>query len=264
VIVLLWLGTAVLGPTLVRNDPNDQELIDALQPPSFDVVNDEAHLLGTDQLGRDILSRIVYGAGTSLQVGAIVVAIGAILGSAIGLIAAEWGGMVDEVLMRLADVQLATPFLLLAITMLALFGGSMVNMVLVLTLSTWVIYARVVRSELLHIREQEFVLAARALGAPRPRVVLHHLLPNALGLIIVLASLELSNIILLEAALSFLGAGLQPPLISLGAMVSGGRDYLAQAWWVATIPGAALAVMVLGANFVGDWLRDVLDPRRQL
>ena len=263
-IVLLWLGTAVLGPTLVRNDPNDQELIDALQPPSFDVVNDEAHLLGTDQLGRDILSRIVYGAGTSLQVGAIVVAIGAILGSAIGLIAAEWGGMVDEVLMRLADVQLATPFLLLAITMLALFGGSMVNMVLVLTLSTWVIYARVVRSELLHIREQEFVLAARALGAPRPRVVLHHLLPNALGLIIVLASLELSNIILLEAALSFLGAGLQPPLISLGAMVSGGRDYLAQAWWVATIPGAALAVMVLGANFVGDWLRDLLDPRRQL
>ena len=253
---------ALVGPAILRGDPNDQVLSDALLPPVWEDDGVAAHPLGTDNLGRDIWVRIVYGARTSLIVGVSAVGLAMVIGSLAGVLAAQWGGRVDELVMRLADIQLAIPFILLAITVLALLGGSIPNMILVLILAGWVIYARVVRSEVLHLREMEFVTAAQALGAGRLRIALRHLLPNVTGLVIVIGTLELANVIILEAALSFLGVGVRPPQVSWGAMLADGRDYLTEAWWVATMPGATITITILGVNLVGDWVRDVMDPRR--
>ena len=260
-LVLAWLGVGLVGPFVIPGDPNRQELADALRPPAWLEGGVREQPLGTDHLGRDILVRIVYGARTSMLVGVSAVALAAVAGALAGLFAAEWGGAVDEVLMRVADIQLSIPFILLAITVLALLGGSMGSMVLVLVLAGWVIYARVLRSELLYLREVEFVQGARALGASRPRVIFRHLLPNTAGMIVVVATLELANVIILEAALSFLGVGIGPPEVSWGTMLADGRDYLTTEWWIATLPGVAIAVTILGVNLVGDWVRDVLDPR---
>jgi peptide/nickel transport system permease protein len=260
-LVLAWLGVGLVGPFVIPGDPNRQELADALRPPAWLEGGVREQPLGTDHLGRDILVRIVYGARTSMLVGVSAVALAAVAGALAGLFAAEWGGAVDEVLMRVADIQLSIPFILLAITVLALLGGSMGSMVLVLVLAGWVIYARVLRSELLYLREVEFVQGARALGATRPRVIFRHLLPNTAGMVVVVATLELANVIILEAALSFLGVGIGPPEVSWGTMLADGRDYLTTEWWIATLPGVAIAVTILGVNLVGDWVRDVLDPR---
>jgi len=260
-LVLAWLGVGLLGPAVIPGDPNRQELADALRPPVWLEGGVREQPLGTDHLGRDILVRIVYGARTSMLVGVSAVALAAVAGALAGLFAAEWGGAVDEVLMRVADIQLSIPFILLAITVLALLGGSMRSMVLVLVLAGWVIYARVLRSELLYLREVEFVQGARALGASRLRVIFRHLLPNTAGMIVVVATLELANVIILEAALSFLGVGIGPPEVSWGTMLADGRDYLTTEWWIATLPGVAIAVTILGVNLIGDWVRDVLDPR---
>jgi len=260
-LVLAWLGVGLLGPVVIPGDPNRQELADALRPPVWLEGGVREQPLGTDHLGRDILVRIVYGARTSMLVGVSAVALAAVAGALAGLFAAEWGGAVDEVLMRVADIQLSIPFILLAITVLALLGGSMRSMVLVLVLAGWVIYARVLRSELLYLREVEFVQGARALGASRLRVIFRHLLPNTAGMIVVVATLELANVIILEAALSFLGVGIGPPEVSWGTMLADGRDYLTTEWWIATLPGVAIAVTILGVNLIGDWVRDVLDPR---
>jgi len=260
-LVLAWLGVGLLGPVVIPGDPNRQELADALRPPVWLEGGVREQPLGTDHLGRDILVRIVYGARTSMLVGVSAVALAVVAGALAGLFAAEWGGAVDEVLMRVADIQLSIPFILLAITVLALLGGSMRSMVLVLVLAGWVIYARVLRSELLYLREVEFVQGARALGASRLRVVFRHLLPNTAGMIVVVATLELANVIILEAALSFLGVGIGPPEVSWGTMLADGRDYLTTEWWIATLPGVAIAVTILGVNLIGDWVRDVLDPR---
>ena len=260
-LVVLWLAMGLVGPLLIHGDPNRQELADALRPPAWLEGGVRAQPLGTDHLGRDILVRIIYGARTSMLIGVSAVALAAIAGALAGLFAAEWGGGVDEVLMRLGDIQLSMPFILLAITVLALLGGSMGSMVLVLVLAGWVIYARVLRSELLYLREVEFVQGARALGASRPRVIFRHLLPNTAGLLVVVATLELANVIILEAALSFLGVGIGPPEVSWGTMLADGRDYLTTEWWLATLPGIAITVTILGVNLVGDWVRDVLDPR---
>jgi peptide/nickel transport system permease protein len=260
-LVLAWLGVGLLGPVVIPGDPNRQELADALRPPVWLEGGVREQPLGTDHLGRDILVRIVYGARTSMLVGVSAVTLAVVAGALAGLFAAEWGGAVDEVLMRVADIQLSIPFILLAITVLALLGGSMRSMVLVLVLAGWVIYARVLRSELLYLREVEFVQGARALGASRLRVVFRHLLPNTAGMIVVVATLELANVIILEAALSFLGVGIGPPEVSWGTMLADGRDYLTTEWWIATLPGVAIAVTILGVNLIGDWVRDVLDPR---
>ncbi len=186
-----------------------------------------------------------------------------LIGSLAGVVAGEWGGWVDEVIMRLADIQLAIPFILLGITVLALLGASISTMVLVLVLFGWVIYARVVRSDVLQLREQEFVLAARASGARRLRIILRHLLPNVTNQIIIIATLELANVIILEAALSFLGLGIRPPDVSWGAMLANGRDYLTVGWWIATLPGIVITLTILGINLMGDWANDMLDPRRR-
>ena len=263
ILVAVWLGMALVGPFVMPGDPNDQILRDALTPPVWEEKGVASHPLGTDHLGRDILVRIVHGARTSLVIGLSAVGLAIIIGSLAGVAAAQGGGRVDEIIMRLADIQLAIPFILLAIAVLALLGGSIPNMILVLILAGWVIYARVVRSEVLHLRELEFIQAARALGVSQARIALRHLLPNVTGLVIVIGTLELANVIILEAALSFLGVGIRPPQVSWGAMLADGRDYLTEAWWLATMPGATITLTILGVNLVGDWTRDILDPRRR-
>jgi len=261
-LVAAWVCIALLGPLWVSS-PTDQNLSLTLLPPAWLPDGSAAHPLGTDFLGRDLLSRIVYGARTSLTVSVLAVAGAAVVGSLVGTVAAAWGGLADDLLMRVADVQLAIPFVLLAITVLVLLGGSTLNMVLVLVLSGWVIFARVIRSELLHLREAEFVLAARAVGVSQIRVALQHLLPNAMGFVVVVATLELGNVILLESALSFIGVGIRPPQVSWGTMLADGRDYLTSAWWLTTLPGAAVTAAIFGVNLAGDFLRDFLDPRRR-
>lgn len=263
ILVGIWLAMATVGPFVVRSDPNDQVLRDALLPPVWEAEGVAAHPFGTDHLGRDIFVRIVHGARTSLIIGLSAVGLAIVVGSLAGVIAAQWGGTVDEIIMRLADIQLAIPFILLAIAVLALLGGSLLNMVMVLILAGWVVYARVVRSEVLHLREMEFALAARTIGASQMRIAILHLLPNVTGLVIVIGTLELANVIILEAALSFLGVGVRPPQVSWGAMLADGRDYLTEAWWIATMPGATISLTILGVNLVGDWVRDILDPRRR-
>jgi peptide/nickel transport system permease protein len=242
-------------------DPNEQDLSNALLPPAWLEGGSLDFVLGTDHLGRDILTRLVYGARSSLFLGVASVGAAGFIGAVIGVLAAEWGGAVDEALMRIADVQLSIPFILLAITVLTLLGGSVGNMILILVLSGWVAYARVIRSELMRLRELEFVLAARSAGASRFRIARKHLLPNATGLMIVVGTLQLADVILLAASLSFLGVGLQPPAVDWGSMLADGRDYLTTEWWIATMPGIAITIVILAVNLVGDWMRDVFDPR---
>lgn len=260
VLVVVWLTLAIIGPTLA-SDPSRQALTEALRPPFWANGGTGEHLLGTDSLGRDILARILFGARTSLGIGVVTTILTAVIGSFVGAVAAEWGGLTEEAIMRVADIQLSIPFILLGITVLAIVGGSTQSLVLVLVLAGWVLFARVVRSELLHLREMEFVIAARSIGVGRLRIALRHMLPNAYGLIIILATFQLANVIILEAALSFLGVGVRPPEVSWGTMLADGRDYLTSAWWLATFPGVAITLTILGVNLLGDWARDVLDPR---
>ena len=262
-LVSLWLGLALFGPWVVNADPNRQDLSSTLLPPAWDPDGNGTHPLGTDHLGRDMLTRIVYGARTSLVTSVAAVMLGGLIGTLSGLIAAEWGGWVDEVIMRIVDIQLAIPFILLGITVMAMLGASIPNLVLVLVLFSWVIYARVVRSEVLNLREREFVLSAYCLGVPRWQIVLRHLLPNVMGLILAVGTLELANVIILESALSFLGVGVRPPQVSWGAMLADGRNYLTVAWWLTTLPGLTITITILGVNLVGDWVTEVLDPRRR-
>ena len=262
-LVSLWLGLALFGPWVLNADPNRQDLSSTLLPPAWDPDGNGTHPLGTDHLGRDMLTRIVYGARTSLVTSVAAVMLGGLIGTLSGLIAAEWGGWVDEVIMRIVDIQLAIPFILLGITVMAMLGASIPNLVLVLVLFSWVIYARVVRSEVLNLREREFVLSAYCLGVPRWQIVLRHLLPNVMGLILAVGTLELANVIILESALSFLGVGVRPPQVSWGAMLADGRNYLTVAWWLTTLPGLTITITILGVNLVGDWVTEVLDPRRR-
>lgn len=255
-IVTLLILLAIFAPWLAPHDPNHTELADKLIPPLT-----RGHLLGTDQLGRDILSRIIYGSRISLAVGLYAVVISGAVGVLAGLVAGFYGGWIDTVLMRLVDVQLSFPFILLALFLSGLLGAGFSNLVITLVISSWVQYARLARGEVLVIREKEFVTAARALGMRPWRIMARHILPNIMTPVIVVSSLNLAQLIVAEAAISFLGFGVQPPQISWGNMLSEGRDYLLNAWWLATFPGVALAVAALGVNLTGDWLRDILDPR---
>ena len=258
VILGLFLLVAALAPYLAPMDPVRQNLSARLSPPGT-----EGHLLGTDQLGRDIFSRILWGSRLSLLVGVSAVAIGFLLGVPLGLLAGYRGGWLDDVLMRLADIQLSLPFILLVIAVIAALGTSLVNTIVILGVASWVIYARVVRGEVLALKEREFVQAAGALGAHHLRIVLRHLFPNAAGALIVVATLELASVIVLEASLSFLGlSGVPPEVPSWGRMLADGRDVLFfGGWWVATFPGVAITLVVLGINLFGDALAEVLDPR---
>ncbi len=262
VVGLAVLGVVLLGallaPWLAPHDPNDQDVSRRLTPPFRP---DAAYLLGTDHVGRDVLSRIIYGARIAWLIGASAVLLAGTLGVTLGLLSGFYGGIVDDVITWIASVELAFPFILLAIVVAAVLGTGLTNLILVLTVVSWVAYSRVVRGETLVQREQEFVQAARALGSSNLRILFRHVLPNVFTPVIIIATFEFSRMIISEAALSFLGLGVQPTVPSWGSMLADGRQYLATAWWVATLPGLGITVTVLAINLVGDWLRDQLDPR---
>jgi peptide/nickel transport system permease protein len=219
-----------------------------------------AHPFGTDPLGRDVLARVVAGGKISLLVGITSVAGSVVVGVVMGLIAGYYRGFWDMLVMRFADIQLAMPFILLAITFIAIIGGSLTNTIILLIVSQWVQYARLVRGSVLSLREREFILSARAIGVKDWRIILQHLLPNLIGPVIVLMTLNVATNILLESSLTFLGMGVDPTIPSWGGMLADGRTYLQTAWWVSVFPGLAIMLTVLGLNLLGDWLRDTLDP----
>jgi peptide/nickel transport system permease protein len=260
-VVLGVILAAVLAPLLAPFDPLEQDIGQRLREPGWQDAQGRVHALGTDHLGRDILSRIVYGSRIALVVGLAAVLISGVLGMVIGLVAGYFGGRVDDFLMRLADVQLAFPFILLAIAVIGVLGPSLRNIIVVIGVSSWVVYARVVRGEVLSIREREYVQAAVALGSRHGRVLRQHVLPNTFTPWLVVATLDMARVIVTESALSFLGLGVQPPTPTWGGMLADGRVYLSTAWWLATFPGLAILITVLGINLFGDGLRDTLDPR---
>jgi len=263
-VVAIVVLTAVFASSLSPSNPLEQDISQRLKEPGWQDAQGRVHPLGTDHLGRDIFARIIYGSRIALLVGLSAVLISGLLGMAIGLIAGYFGGRVDDFLMRLADIQLAFPFILLAIAVIGVLGPSLRNIIIVIGVSSWVVYARVVRGEVLSIREREFVQAAIALGSRDGRIVLRHVLPNAFTPWLVVATLDMARVIVIESALSFLGLGVQPPTPTWGGMLADGRVYLSTAWWLATFPGLAILITVLGINLFGDGLRDTLDPRLQV
>jgi peptide/nickel transport system permease protein len=263
-VVVIVLFAAVFAPWLSPFDPLEQDINQRLKEPGWRNATGQAHPLGTDHLGRDILARVIFGSRIALVVGLSAVLISGVLGMMIGLVAGYFGGTVDDFFMRLADIQLAFPFILLAIAVIGVLGPSLRNIIIVIGVSSWVVYARVVRGEVLSIRERDFVQAAIALGSRDGRILVRHVLPNAFTPWLVVATLDMARVIVIESALSFLGLGVQPPTPTWGGMLADGRVYLSTAWWLATFPGLAILVTVLGINLLGDGLRDTLDPRLKL
>jgi peptide/nickel transport system permease protein len=262
-ILLVVSVAAIAGPTLAPKNPNRQNILLRLQEPMKpDRTGVVQFPLGTDALGRDVLSRLIYGARVSLLVGLVAVVIGGTLGTVLGMIAGYAGGRVDAFIMRLADIQLAFPFILLAIMFLIVLGSGVTNLIVVLGIGQWVTYARIARAQTLSQREKEYVEAARALGARGAAVLFKTILPNILAPLIVIASFNVASVILSEASLSFLGLGVPPTVPTWGGMLAESRDQLlAGRWWLAVYPGVAIALTVLSFNVLGDWLRDFLDPR---
>ena len=256
--------TAAAASWLSPADPVEQAIGDRLKPPGWADGAGRVHVLGTDHLGRDLLARVVFGARPALLVGFAAVVISGVLGMLAGLLSGYFGGTVDDVLMRVADVQLAFPFILLAIAVIGVLGPSLFTIIAVIGVSSWVVYARVVRGAVLSLREREFVQAARALGVRDWRIVLRHIVPNVFTPWLVVATLDMARVIVIESSLSFLGLGVQPPTPTWGGMLADGRVYISTAWWLATFPGLAILVTVLGINLLGDGLRDTLDPRLQV
>ena len=252
---------AVLAPHLAPHDPAKSDLSARLRPPVWMARGSAAHLLGTDQLGRDILSRLIYGARVSLLVGVVSSLIGGTIGLTLGLLSGYLRGRTDSVVAKLIDVQLAFPFLLFAITVIAVLGPSLRNLLIILALSGWVTYARVVRGQTLSLRESDFVQSARSLGCPAWWILGRHLLPNVLSYALVIMSAEIGRLIVLESTLSFLGLGVPPPTPSWGMSLADGKEYLIAGWWLATLPGLAIMLVVLSMNVLGDGVRDLLEPR---
>ncbi len=255
VLLLLFALSAVFAPVLAPADPLEQRLELRLQPPSRE------HPLGSDQLGRDVLSRLLYGAQISLRVGLTVVLSAGVLGTFVGLIAGYMRGLVDEVLMRVTDVFFAFPPLILAMAIAGALGRSLNNAMIAIAVVTWPVYARLVRGQVLSLREREFVLAAQSVGASTPRILLRHILPNTLSPLFVQASFDMGGAILAAAGLSFIGFGAQPPTPEWGVMISEGRQFISTQFWLSLYPGLAILLTVTAFNLLGDGLRDMLDPQ---
>lgn len=262
VILTIIILLTLTAPWVAPHDPLAQDLSQRLQSPAWLEGGQWTNLLGTDQVGRDILSRVIYGARISLLVGFSSVCLAGIIGMVLGLLAGYYGGWLDDLISRIIDIQLAVPYLLLAVALVMILGSALRNIIFVLVLYGWTVYARLVRAETLSVREQDYVLAARTVGGSNTRIIFRHILPNVVSPMIVMTTLEVANMIIFEAGLSFLGLGVQPPTPSWGGMLSDGRDYIPVGiWWPATFPGLAIFLTVLAVNLVGDWLRDLLDPR---
>ncbi|MDQ3525479.1 MAG: ABC transporter permease [Chloroflexota bacterium] len=247
---------AIFSTWIVPDSINSPNFADRLVPPLTD-----GYIAGTDQLGRDVWGRMLLGARISLTVGFVTVICAALIGVPIGMLAGYFGGWLDVILMRLVDVQLSFPFILLALTINAILGLGLRNIIITLVIAGWIEYARVARGETLVVREKEFVQAAHLTGCGSPRIFVRHILPNIITPLIVIGTLQVARFIIAEASISFLGFGVQPPTAAWGSMVSEGLDYIFSAWWLITLPGLALAFVALAVNITGDWLRDTLDPR---
>lgn len=263
-LLAIFVLVALLAPFLGLADPTVGSLMARLKPPTWEgLFAPGAHPLGTDEIGRDVLSRVIHGSRSTLMIGAVAVVCGGIVGVALGIIAGWFGGWTDRILMRIVDLQLALPLMLLALLVVAVLGAGLTNLIIVLALTSWVRYARIIRGQVLAIREREFIQSARAIGAGTWRIMALHILPNVATPALIVATLELARIILMDAALSFLGLGVQPPSPSWGRMLADGRTYISSAWWLVTFPGIAIVLTVLSVNLTGDWLRDHFDPRQR-
>ncbi|WP_139331848.1 ABC transporter permease [Paenibacillus amylolyticus] len=263
VLVLLVVLIAIGAPLLTSHDPAAVNPLNRLKPPAWLEGGTAEYWLGTDNLGRDMWSRIVYGARVSLIVGMGAVIVSGIIGAILGLVAGFYGKWVDAVIMRVGDAFMAIPTILFMLVVMAIVGPGITTLIFVIGVTNWVPFTRVVRSEVLSIKERDFVHAARSIGAKNGRLILKHILPNILSSFIVICGMNVGTTIIMEASLSFLGLGIKPPDVSWGGMLSDGRQYVATSWWVATFPGLAITFTVLGVIFLGDWLRDVLDPRTE-
>src|SRR5262245_8541904 len=264
-IIGAFVAAAGFAPLLPPADPYEQTLRLRFRPPVFLEGGSWAHPLGTDRLGRDLLSRIVYGARVSLSAGVVTVLLASALGAAIGLVAGYYRGRVDATLMRITDATMSFPVILLALILAVTVGPSFTNVVAAIAVILWARYARVIRGQVLTLMELDFIAQARIAGAGAWRIVTRHLFPNTLNTLVVLVTLQVGYVIIVEASLSFLGAGIPPPTPAWGSMISEGREYVTSAWWASFFPGLAIVLVVLAFNLIGDWLRDTLDPKlRQL
>jgi ABC-type dipeptide/oligopeptide/nickel transport system permease subunit len=263
-VVLAYVLAAILAPHLTPHDPTLGNLRERFLPPFWAEGGDLAHPLGTDDQGRDLLTRIIYGARVSLVVGLVAVGISVAIGLALGAVAGYYRGPLDDLLSRFADLLLAFPFLIFAIGVMAFLGPGAVNLVLALTFKGWVEFYRLVRGEMMGEKTKEYVEAARVVGLSHHRVITSEVLPNIIQSVFVLGTLRMGFMIIMEASLSFLGLGIQPPTPAWGSMVAAGRDYLLTAWWVSTLPGIAIVILVLAINVFGEGLRDILDPRLKI
>lgn len=264
ILVVLVVLVAVFASSLAPHDPGRIDMRAKLRPLWFMQGGSTEHLLGTDSLGRDILSRLIFGSRISLMVGFASILLGAGIGTLLGLLAGYFGGRVDAVISWLMNVQLSFPFVLLALFIMAAFGGGLTTLVLVLAIGAWVRYGRIMRGQVFSVKEETYISSAISAGVSLPRILWRYVLPNSLSPIIVVASFTMAETILAEAGLSFLGVGVAPTIPSWGQMLSDGRDYIQSAWWIAVAPGLAISLTVLGINLFGDWLRDYFDPRLKI
>ena len=264
-IITVFVLSGLLAPLLRLPDPLEQSLRLKFRPPVWEERGSWSAPLGTDRLGRDVLSRIVWGARVSLAAGVVTVLLASAFGAAIGLLAGYYGGRVDTALMRVTDATLSFPVILLALILAVTVGPSFGNVVIAIAVILWARYARVIRGQVLTLMELDFIAQARIAGAGPWRIITRHLLPNTFNTLVVLVTLQVGYVIIVEASLSFLGAGIPPPTPAWGSMIAEGRDFVTTAWWVSVLPGLAILLVVLAFNLLGDWLRDTLDPKlRQL
>jgi len=259
-VLLVMLLAAIFAPLISPYDPLQTSLTDRLKPPAF-AGGTSAHLLGTDKLGRDVLSRIIWGTRISLSVSLLVILITGLIGTALGIIGGYLGGATDSFLMRITDISLAIPGIVIALLLAVILGPSFWTVIVAISLLGWAPYARLIRGEVLKLRTADFVLQARIIGCSPSRIMWTHILPNVVNPFLILATLSVGLVILLESALSFLGAGVPPPTPTWGSMMADGRSLIDTAWWISFFPGIAVGLVVLSGNFLGDWLRDRLDPR---